>query len=144
MGKIYMVTSGEYSDYGVDGLFTSKELAQQFVDAFAPSGYGGFNDIQEMPLDPHATEVRNGHKPFFVRMDKDGTSSECRIKDSAYGFDGEDKLGWDIQGGMYMHTFAKDQEHAVKIANEKRTQLIAANQWKGDDFRDAWNARRAK
>jgi hypothetical protein len=63
-------------------------------------------------------------------MDKEGNSSECNISDSDYGFGETEQHGFDIHGAMYIHVFAKDHEHAIKITNEKRVQLIANNQWK--------------
>ena len=35
--KIYIVTSGEYSDYGIDAVFSSKELAKNTFDKFVLS-----------------------------------------------------------------------------------------------------------
>jgi hypothetical protein len=32
MKKIYIVTSGEYSDYGINCVFSSKKLAQKWID----------------------------------------------------------------------------------------------------------------
>ena len=32
--KIYVVTSGQYSDYGINGVFTVKEKAQKYVDIY--------------------------------------------------------------------------------------------------------------
>jgi hypothetical protein len=32
---------------------------------------------------------------------------------------------------MCLHVLARDEQHAIKIANEKRTQLIAENKWPG-------------
>lgn len=31
MSKVYIVTSGEYSDYGIDACFSTKEKAQEFL-----------------------------------------------------------------------------------------------------------------
>ena len=30
--KVYVITSGEYSDYGIDAVFTDKSLAEEYVD----------------------------------------------------------------------------------------------------------------
>ena len=36
---------------------------------------------------------------------------------------------------MVCNTLARDKQHAVKIANEKRAQLIASDQWKVTESR---------
>ena len=30
--KVYVITSGEYSDYGIDAVFTDKALAEEYAD----------------------------------------------------------------------------------------------------------------
>lgn len=30
--KVYVITSGEYSDYGIDAVFTDKTLAEEYAD----------------------------------------------------------------------------------------------------------------
>ena len=32
MNQVYVVTSGEYSDYGINAIFTTRELAEDYVD----------------------------------------------------------------------------------------------------------------
>jgi hypothetical protein len=44
--KVYMVTRGDYSDYGVVGLFASRELAQGYI-VTRQADYTPFNDIEE-------------------------------------------------------------------------------------------------
>lgn len=54
MGKVYVVTAGEYSDYDIVKIFSTCEKAQEYIDI--ASSLGGiiqekFNDIQEWELD---------------------------------------------------------------------------------------------
>lgn len=58
MTTVYAVSHGTYSDYNVDALFSSREMAQAFMDAqMAPfvacdqDDYNDFNDIKEYELD---------------------------------------------------------------------------------------------
>ena len=53
---VYVVTSGSYSDYGIEGIFSTREKAQAYIDLFR--GEDGkdrhcdsFNDIEEKLLD---------------------------------------------------------------------------------------------
>ena len=50
MSKVFIVTSGEYSDYGIDRVFTTEEKAKEWVDIIT-SMYGGNYDIEQYELD---------------------------------------------------------------------------------------------
>ena len=125
---MYVVTSGQYSDYGINGVFDSKELAELWVNTFKDSSYDSFN-IEEWDLNPHIKEIKKGCKPYFIRMDKMGNVIEVRIADSTYGFGDTLSFSFDVRLNLYMNLFAKDEKHAIKICNDKRAELIATNKW---------------
>ena len=50
MSKVFIVTSGEYSDYGIDRVFSTEEKAKEWVDVIA-SMYGGNYNIEQYELD---------------------------------------------------------------------------------------------
>jgi hypothetical protein len=128
--EIFLVTTGDYSDYRVCGVFDKKELAQKYIKSFTKDSYTKFR-IEEYPLNPYKFELTNNYKPYFLRMTKEGNCTEIFVQDSDYNFkDGTIDLGFDINNNLYVSVFAKDRKHAIKIANEKRVQLIAANKWK--------------
>ncbi len=127
MKKIYLVTSGSYSDYKVEAVFDDKALAQKFIDSFKKGGWNEMG-IEEFELNPHNQKLKKDYIPYFLRMDKVGKAYGIDVADSSYGFENEDP-GFDIKGDMFLHVFAKDETHAIKIANEKRAQLIAMNKW---------------
>ena len=122
METVWIVESGEYSDYNVDGIFSTKENAELFRGA-----YGG--EVVERTLDPYVKEIRSGMVLFHVKMNVSGAMIDCYKSDCFYGA-GELGLslyhdGWCLVG----YIWAKDKQHAAKIANERRVQLIALNQW---------------
>lgn len=127
MKTIYVVTSGEYSDYGVDGIFDNKKLAQMFIDKF-PAKYTS-RRIEEMILNPAEKEMRDGYDWWFIRMAHDGTCIEARVNNSSYYLLNSTE-NFDVKGHMYTEMFAKDEKHAIKIANERRVQHIANNTWR--------------
>ena len=99
-----------------------------FVDAISFGGVLLWNSEMEVR---EWIEEKNDYEPFFLRMTKEGNCNEINVKDSSYGFKDEDiDVGFDIHKNMYISIFAKDETHAIKIANEKRVQLIAENRWK--------------
>lgn len=124
---IYLVTRGDYSDYEVTAVFTEKKLAEKYINSFKKSNYDEFR-IEVYILNPHEEQLKKDYKPYFVRMAKDGKVKDIYIQESHYNLDNLN-IKFDINNNMYISIFAKDEKHAVKIANEKRGQLIALNRW---------------
>jgi hypothetical protein len=82
MAKVYVVTSGCYSDYGINGIFSTRELAQEWIDKAANVAamkddegcnlwiYGGEADakIEEWELDAlqYARIFKKWHFGMFL------------------------------------------------------------------------------
>ena len=136
MTTIYVVTTGEYSDYGICAMFSSKEKADQYCERFKKhADYTGY-DIEEYTLDPIPDDVYRENKELYhVQMWKDGTvrqtytthlsSHNVQLSFAEYGRM-ERK---DDPVVLCMEVWSKSEEHAIKIVNEKRRQLIAENKW---------------
>lgn len=121
---VYLVTSGTYSDYNVRGIYSTEEKAQEAKELFAADNYIEKIVIDEIPPHPEGMFL------FSVRMDKDGECSKSEICDIGY-----QEVGWRPYGdgfNVLFHLFARDKEHAIKIANEKRIELLAMNKWETD------------
>ena len=128
MKSIWVIEQGSYSDYRVVGVFSTKESAEKFmalmdVGQETPS-------IDEWPLDPMVDEINKGLLPFAISMDIDGNTERIRKADG-HNMNGGllacQSAAWN-DDGVYGTVWAKDEQHAVKIANEFRTgQLIAGN-----------------
>ena len=50
MGKVFIVTSGEYPNYSIDRVFSTEEKAKEWVNVIT-SMYGGNYDIEQYELD---------------------------------------------------------------------------------------------
>ena len=50
MSRVFIVTSGEYSDYGIDRVFSTEEKAKEWVNVIT-SMYGGNYNIEQYELD---------------------------------------------------------------------------------------------
>ena len=126
--KVYVVTSGDYSDYDIRAIFTTKELAEKYKQSFIKKdGYRSyFNDIEEYELDAYSEELKNGYKRFNVIMRKDGNTISVEPNDNY--FEQINKISF-FNNNIYILVIAKDENHAIKIVNEKRTQIIAMNKW---------------
>ena len=137
--KVFAASSGSYSDYSVQAIFSTRERAEEYIRCVRDD----WNSVEEYELDPPtAGLLKKGYAPWTIVMRRDGTVEHCdrqesngysvapyaylweRTKAPAYqGQEGvEDALSW--------HGLAKSEKQAVKAANEKRAQMIASGEWR--------------
>ena len=151
MSKVYVIGRGRYSDFHIEAVFSSEELANRFCEAYP-------GRVEEEYTDPVDIEFwKDWNSPFimeyeldqvefpppgilmcYVSMELNGNSYshiENCYRHSDIGLRLlERDTNWPSykDGRFYLCgvVFAKDKEHAVKIANEMRVQLIASGEWK--------------
>ena len=127
--KVYIATSGRYSDRRIMGVYSNEELATKAQDL-----YDADNTIEEFELDIYP-DSPPGLFPWSVGMDADGNMPEL------YGGNPEREKAEDFKE-MYLpysrygkekilmfYVWARDSDHAIKISGEKRAQLIATGRW---------------
>ena len=128
MKTVWVVEEGSYSDYRVVGVFSSKENAEKVADLV-----GGCVDV--WPLDPRIEDMNEGRYPYFVSMERDGTTRMVKREQWHYAFDryhGRLDVEYPLmhpKGTLVGVVFATDEEHAVKIANETRARYIVEGKW---------------
>jgi hypothetical protein len=124
--KVFIVTSGEYSDYGISAVFSTEEGAQRFIDVRG-TGRWDYYQIEEYELDEDAPAAESLYcanvNTFTGATDIDLRENEepgdDRIKvDTAATFGGS---------AAYYVTWimAKDAATARKIAGERYAQVMA-------------------
>ncbi len=137
MDKVWLIERGEYSDYHVVGVFSSKENADIFLKMMAENDVQSWSapSIREVDLDMHIKDINAGLKYFHISMNYDGSSNVAEHT----CFSCSDPLkvwkrtlapawqGKPISDMVAGHVWARDEKHAVKIANEYRVQAIANN-----------------
>ena len=128
--KVYLVSQGDYSDYCIIGVFDTKQKAKKFIDSFALSEWSE-KRIETFTLNPFEEEIKNKLKPYFLRMDKEGKIIDLALSEFHYGyFASSKKTSWTHdKHWMNCNCFAKDEKHAIKIANEFRVQYLAFEGW---------------
>lgn len=137
MDKVYVVTSGVYSDYHIDGIFTTHELANAYVEMRKRT-----NEIDEMfnydcdfqivpwELDAGRDGILSGYLLWRVE-----TGIHGDILDVTLNPIDDDRIGWYLSGGKNQPTVLnvtcvmKDRESAIKYVNDLRASLIASNKW---------------
>jgi hypothetical protein len=151
MTKIYVVTSGSYSDYCIEGIFSTEEKANKYID-FMVGGKDRSDDfrVEEHDLDTEIPVMPLNHNSYEVSMAKDGSVSV--VNPSSYA-DFLSRMGgvrmcmqtyaWgNIKVGTeYLVTIvlATDEQHAVKIASERRSRILANNLWSTEQGKNVVN-----
>lgn len=142
--KIYVVTSGEYSDYGICAMFSSREKADRYMEALPNSGYSGYNEVEEWDLDAMPDPIERGLKSYEVQIRRNGevvsvkgtNYQEQHERREIYWSENEwikDDRGYSQWVPVERHRhlarivlWAENEQGAVKIANERRIQALAA------------------
>lgn len=121
---VYIVTSGDYSDYHIEGVYSTMEKAED-----ASKLHASENSIAQWGVD-ETEQHPDGLYYFSVYIDKDGNSDGGKNVSFTYAHLRTDlwrPFGDGKQVDMTM--WARDKEHAVKIANERRIGLLASGEW---------------
>lgn len=124
MAKIYIVTSGEYSDYGINAVFSTMKRAQEFRQQ-----YGTNYCIEMFDID---REVKKETKVWRVAIRFDNFKvSECLAGLWGDGWDSDMKdtfeyyLDWEKKEYIHLFIEADCMDRAIKIASERIAQIKA-------------------
>lgn len=129
MTTVYVVTTGSYSDYGIVAIFSTRETAEMLIRNCPEGTYPAYNDIEEYELDKFEEQIKQGKQQWWVRMRENGTVDTVQEESPPIDI-GVQVFNTSHDGVMMIvTTWADNKEHAIKIANERRSALIASNQW---------------
>ena len=138
--KVFVLTTGSYSDYGIHSIYSEEELAKTELEKnnkLIEEGFSGeeFNDIEEFELNVVSLEPRKG---FWVRMDEQGNTIMIYKKIITSDTDKEITL-YGYNGSLCMQGYivADTQIEAVKIMNEKRFMAVATGEFEKERKRIA-------
>jgi hypothetical protein len=141
MKTIWVIERGSYSDYRVVGVYSTKKRAELVLKELHKGEWYTDATIAEWPLDPGFEELNAGLTQWRVLMLKDGTVERAdHYEMASYDIEGKCHVwerskapaykGQGIQDALDATVWAKDKKHAVKVTNERRTQMIATGKWK--------------
>lgn len=120
--KIYIITKGDYSAYHICTVSTDEKKAETLRKAF--SDRWNKARIETYETDTFLTEIENGFKLYNCAMKENGDMSITTVEsdldyiDSASFKVGKYKKGY-MAPGYGVYVWAKDKEHARKIAVDK-------------------------
>lgn len=130
MTTIYAVSTGSYSDYSIEAMFSTEEKAQQYMDRrreHSPYKHlPDFNDIETYELDTIDDDYLTGKVKYWrVEFATDSADvREVRLED------GEPNESVNVgshrdRKWFVVYVFADTQERAVKVAMERRSVWLA-------------------
>lgn len=142
MDKVYIITAGSYSDYRIETVFSTREKAEAYCSAVKYSYE--YPEIEEWPLDSFVDKLDKGYKCYKVVMRENGNAVKIEQSSPPYNIRDRFYTNWrsvakkydSVSGAqknmdkdyiveIHSYCWAKDEEHAVKIVNERRTRYIA-------------------
>lgn len=127
MTVVYVVADGAYSDYHVVGICSTLEIAKRLKEIHDAS-----QDVEVWTLDC-VPDVPPGLLPWSLKMDEHGNSQDIKREPPPLDDGGRwAPYGDRLKRWVYFVMWARDAEHAVKIANEWRVALIASGEWTSD------------
>lgn len=123
MEKVYIVTSGDYSDYHIDAVFSTIEKAKEYVDA-----HGSDYRVEEYPVDD--TPVEKKESIWLVSIDwKTGEALSANpVNYDSYYTDKVDTVQYKDTGfNKYLNFVleSNSMERVKKVASERFMQVKA-------------------
>jgi len=143
--SVWVIEAGSYSDYHVVGVFSTKENAERALGWLSAGGaeYLYRPSVGEWEMDPAIAELNAGMDQWSVCMDYDGTVERAKVEESRYDLNVDIRAwlrtkapaygGKGVNDAVEGTVWARDEEHAIKIANEKRLQRIASGELKSHE-----------
>ena len=118
MPTCWIIEQGSYSDYRVIGIYSTKENAEHALAYIKKDPHGEEPYIDERHLDPAITELNEGLIQFSIRMLFNGEVTINLRRD----LESKD-ITW--KDGACYNIWARDRDHAIKIAAERFAQYSA-------------------
>lgn len=123
--KIYIVTDGDYSDYGIRAVFSTKEKAEEYCKHYQALSKYNEPQIEEWVMDMDLSPVERGLKSyrFFGMKDRSTADLSDNIEPEFVNWFGYDE--------KYLHgrMWSDSEERVVKAVAEKVAQILAMDLW---------------
>ena len=121
MSNIFIVTSGDYSDYGISAVFSTRQLAEEYVQR-----HGTEYIVEEYPLDPLDDRTDNVLWNVLMKIENHDVLS-CRRIDWFEYVDCKNSVRYfeySVGRCLMFYLRADTMDRAIKIANERLNQVL--------------------
>jgi hypothetical protein len=117
MTKVYILTTGSYSDYHIVATFSTRELAEEVKKLCGNDD----PEIQEYELDSlQIPDHPPGQTAWHVNIDTKGARQPWICQDNIFERNFTPSSEFQPRSGYYVvECWARDEEHAKKIALDK-------------------------
>jgi len=123
--KVYVVTSGCFEDYHIEAIFSTKAKAEKFIKHIGHDEDEG-PWVEAWDVDEYDKELsKKGHLIYYVRTNKKGKVLEAHPELKNYA-DIEKPIISNSGKTMKIWVYARHKQHAIKIADDIRHQLMAS------------------
>lgn len=127
--KVWVVETGCYSDRRITGIYTNEAEVENIRASFDCS-------ISEWETDKGLEGARQGLTWFRVSIRRDGEVLDVELPSSDYNDPPSETshyfCDWDSERkklAMNVDCWARDEQHAIKIASEYLTMTLARGDW---------------
>ncbi len=131
--KVYVITAGEYSDYSIVGVATTKEMAEVIVSKF--NLCNGFYEAQIEEYDTDVYEPLRTNDQWYVWKTLNKRTNqweiECKMTSQLYNEVNKVSVYNDYYDKPYQYcivVYAVNEESAIKIASEKFAEYQAVEE----------------
>ena len=122
--KVYVVTQGEYSDYHICGVALDEERAEAIKKHFNVD-----NEWEQTNIEVYDTETYNEGNLltiYYINISKSGDDVDVFNETPIAPVDRlNNSYRFDNRGDFIACVTAKDRDHALKIAFDKRAKMLA-------------------
>ena len=118
--KVYIITKGPYSDYHICAVAATKEIAEKLQKIYSEDSWSDAT-IEEYDLNEARDDVRVFYDVTFTNEKVSACFNEYSEKESIHFFKGN-KCESDR---LIVCVRARDEDHAVKIAQDRRAEYLA-------------------
>jgi hypothetical protein len=115
--KVYIITKGDYSDYHICAVTTDKKKAEMLRKAYNDLDGWRKARIETYDTDTFLTEIENGLKLYNCTMEHNKPMVIHEVD-----LDYMNSHDFNVRYKHYtywVYVWAKDEEHALKIASDK-------------------------
>lgn len=124
--KVYIITKGEYSGYHICAVTTDKKKAE--ILRKAHNDLDGWHKarIEKYDTDEFLTEIENRLKLYDCTLERDKPMVIYEV-DIDYINSSDFKVRYN-HSKYHVYVWAKDEEHALKIASDKIAEYKASKE----------------